>query len=217
MESTIFKILLYVLLVIFTIVFLTNKSNFKENKHKIEKTFLVVMFSVQIVRHITYIAYGNFTWLLPFHICNISGILICIWLFTKNKRLEAPLFFLSFMAAAALVYPAVDYSWKDPLYYTFIIDHIVLLFVPFYMVITYEYLPSKKDLLITLFITITLMLIGMALNGPLNENYFYLTERPLLPNIPLPLYFGLYTMVLTTCFSLIYGLGHMILKNKRAY
>lgn len=216
METTIFKIILYTTLFIFTIVFLRNTNKLKANQEKIEKVILLIMFGVQVVRHITYVWMGEITWLLPFHICNISGILICVWLFTKNKHIQAPLFFLSFMAAAALVYPAVDYSWTSPLYYTFIIDHIVLLFVPFYMVIVYEYVPKLKDLLITFLLIEVLMVIGLLLNGPFDENYFYLTERPLFPSIPLSLYFTIYAFILLTCFGLIYKLGNII-KNKRAY
>lgn len=216
MEATIFKIILYTCLLIFTILFLKNIKNFKQNQKQIEKVILIIMFSVQIVRHITYVSMGQITWLIPFHICNISGILICIWLFTKNKQIQAPLFFLSFMAAAALVYPAVDYPWTNPLYYTFIIDHIVLLFVPFYMVIVYDYVPKFKDLIITFISIEVLMVIGLLLNKPLNENYFYLTERPLFQTIPFGLYFTIYALILFTCFVVVYALGNII-KNKRAY
>jgi len=157
---------------------------------------------------------GKFTWLLPFHICNISGILACVWLYTKNKRLQAPLYFLSFMAAAALVYPAVNYSWRSPLYYTFIIDHIVLAFIPIYITIAYRYIPSLTQLFTTLGGITFLLMIGHLLNKPFRENYFYLSERPLLPQIPLPLYFMFYITLLFICFNFVRFIGIKIIKYK---
>jgi len=187
----------------------------KKHQTRIEKTFFIILLTVIIVRQITYIAMKEYTWLIPLHFCNISAIIVAYWLYTKKPQLISYVYLFSFLAAAALVYPAVDYSWKNPLYYTFIIDHIILLYVPLYLLVVYQYVPSINEFIKTFISVVVLLLIGYFLNTPLNENFFYLTDKPLFPQLTTEVYMFVYLIVVLLIFSLIQVIGTYSLKKNK--
>lgn len=207
MGNTTFLIALYSSLIIVGVVFFTSQKWITKHHIAVENNVRNIMLFVVIMRYITYTVMGKYTWYLSLHICNISAILLVIYLFTYNKKLRAPLFLLSFFATAALIQPHMQFNSQNPLYYAFIIDHVVLFFVPFYMGLIKHYIPKVKDIFITLGILIPLMVIGMFLNDAFNENYFFLRVKPLsellMNNMSTLLYMGLYITVLLIGFSLI--------------
>ena len=207
MGNTTFLIALYTSLIVVGLLFFFNQKWIEKNQVSVEKSVRILMLLVVIVRYVTYTVMGKYTWYLSLHICNISAILLVIYLFTYNKKMRGPLFLLSFFATAALIQPHMAFNSDNPLYYAFIIDHVVLFFVPFYFGLVKHFTPRKKEIFQTLGVLIPLMLIGTVLNNLLNENYFFLTVKPLseliMENMSVFLYIGLYIVVLFIGFSFI--------------
>ena len=218
MGNTTFLIALYSSLIIVGVLFFIGQKWISRNHISVEKYVRNIMLVVVIMRYITYTVMGKYTWYLSLHICNISAILLVIYLFTYNRKLRGPLFLLSFFATAALIQPHMQFNGSNPLYYAFIIDHVVLFFVPFYMGLIKHYIPKMRDIFITLGILIPLMVIGMFLNDVLNENYFFLRVKPLseliMSNMSTILYMALYITVLFAGFSLIRWLVRYLRKSR---
>lgn len=209
-------LLLVLLTTFFTIILFLRTELIKRNIKSIEKVIIFSTVLLLLIRYYSYYTAGNYTWFIPLHLCNISMYLLLYYLVKKPKKLQQFLFLYSFFTIGALIYPSVDYDLSNPLLLTFFHDHIILFLVPFYLVIMEGYKPSYKNIKIP-FITITIIvIISWPLNYLLNENFFYLTEKPLI-NLFLEVsditFITLYCSVLYLGFSLITFIGKTVYKR----
>jgi len=125
----------------------------------------------------------DYAWILviPIHMCNLSAILIGIFLLTGNKLLYEVAFFWGLGGGImALVTPTVAYTFPDSEYMMFFFGHGLLIVVIGYASIALGNRPTinsvKNGIGVSLITLPTIYLINFILGSP--ANYWYLGSRP---------------------------------------
>jgi len=125
----------------------------------------------------------DYAWILviPIHMCNLSAILIGIFLLTGNKLLYEVAFFWGLGGGImALVTPTVAYTFPDSEYMMFFFGHGLLIVVIGYASIALGNRPTissvKNGIGVSLITLPSIYLINIILGSP--ANYWYLGARP---------------------------------------
>ena len=125
----------------------------------------------------------DYAWILviPIHMCNLSAILIGIFLLTGNKLLYEVAFFWGLGGGImALLTPTVAYTFPDSEYMMFFFGHGLLIVVIGYASIALGNRPTissvKNGIGVSLITLPTIYLINFILGSP--ANYWYLGSRP---------------------------------------
>ncbi|WP_068267825.1 TMEM164-related integral membrane acyltransferase [Caviibacter abscessus] len=114
--------------------------------------------------------------ILPLHLCNISLIIGAIFLITKNEILFNILYFFSFGAILAIIFP--DYTtfncWYYPLIYmsTHTFEYVILIYSILYLNVSI----TQKGYNITKLFMFALILINTFINHKFNTNFMFLND-----------------------------------------
>lgn len=118
--------------------------------------------------------FGNY---MPFYICRISSLVLLYYIITKDKRVEAFLFYWGATGLAGIIYPNGEINNIVNLTETFYIDHFLLGLTPFFLVAYQGFLPDKRNLVtITLFM-LAVLLVFIPINILLDTDFFYTKDQ----------------------------------------
>lgn len=139
---------------------------------------------------------------LPLHISRISSLLGILVLLTKNRSLFAVLCFFSLYAWPTFLYPSRVYPITHPIGLSFLINHVITILLPYYMMMAYG-LRLRKNEFFRAFAWFCGYLLTVYLVNPLLDgNYFYLKYRPFFASWPDALYLAAVLLVTFTGFFL---------------
>ena len=158
----------------------------KKSSNKRERTayFLgLAILTLEFFKPFIWHHFFDYAWILviPIHMCNLSAILIGIFLLTGNKLLYEVAFFWGLGGGImALVTPTVAYTFPDSEYMMFFFGHGLLIVVIGYASIALGNRPTmssvKNGIGVSLITLPTIYLINFILGSP--ANYWYLGARP---------------------------------------
>lgn len=173
---------------VFTFLLFTKKEFVRESRDKISFAILVVSIMQQILLYYSYYVLYDFDLAvsLPLHISRINSILGIIFLITKNKTIFKILSYTGFFALLSFLYPSQVHKITSPIGVSFLVNHIITLLLPSYIIIAYDYKLGKKDKNMIFIMFLVYLIVVYFINLKLDGNYFYLESRPLefLNNIP---------------------------------
>lgn len=116
--------------------------------------------------------------LLPIHLCNITLILAVIEMIFPSKELFQVIFYWSFGALAAILFPDARVSFPNFVGISFFITHFFIIFVVLYQLIFLGYRPSLKGL-VGSFVCINIFAGAVfKINEILGTNYMYINYKP---------------------------------------
>ncbi|AYE35130.1 YwaF family protein [Clostridium septicum] len=170
-----------IILLCIAIVLICFYRNEIRSSKKLDK---IIRYSIGIVSLVVLITYYFTIWIiegikadnLPFHLCYLTNILCIILVFSKNRTLFNFSIFTGVLGGiSSLISVDMELYWRYFKYYQFMIGHTMIVFVPLYFLIIYNYIPSFKDAMKAF---ITLQIIGLPM-GIFNEiyktNYFFVS------------------------------------------
>ena len=178
------------ILVIITISLFVFRHRIPARRRMISGMILAVSMFQQILLYSSYLYLLDFHLgeSLPLHISRISSLLGIALLLTKNRKVFAILCFFSIYAWATFLYPSRVYAITHPIGLSFILNHVITILLPYYMMIAYGLRIKKNDSLMA-FGWFSFYLIFVYFFNPLVDgNYFYLKYRPLFASRPDTLY-----------------------------
>ncbi|MFQ6113099.1 MAG: TIGR02206 family membrane protein [bacterium] len=126
------------------------------------------------------------TWLtvLPLHLCDIGGFLICIMLINRNYFLYELAYFwaLGGTVQAVLTPDLIEgYSTIDFLIY-FVVHGLIIISV-IYATVVFKYRPTLKSIWRTFLTTLLYTLVIIPVNLLLNTNFLYICRKPKNPSL----------------------------------
>ena len=175
---------LLALLCIGLLIFFRNKIS--PNTSKIEKIMFVVLVLSRVSRLSIYLMNSNFTSMVPLHLCTISSYLAMIACVYKPDWGKHFLFFYSFLGMATLIEagPRGGFAFDNPLIYGFVIDHITIMLVPFYMVLFKGYDPDLRNVIKPAIGVVLLLLLSNIVNSLWDgADFFEITSKPVYSDI----------------------------------
>lgn len=125
---------------------------------------------------------------LPFQLSRISSLIGIFLLITKRRRLFSVLCFFSIYAWATFLYPSRVYAITHPIGVSFILNHVITILLPYYMMIAYGMQIKKGDALHAFFWFFVYLVFVYFFNPLVDGNYFYLKYRPVFSTWPDALY-----------------------------
>jgi len=116
---------------------------------------------------------------LPIHLCRLMAFILPFAMFTKNRYwLGLSYFIIIAGTLQALITPDLPLSSPHYSYYIYWILHGFLFVLPFYIIIVYGLIPTKKDLWNAFIILNIYAAFTILINCILNSNYFYTWHKP---------------------------------------
>jgi len=122
-----------------------------------------------------------FTELLPLHFCHVSAIMCGIMLITRNKTLFQVTYFWGLVGAAvsfmtpepSIVHPSYAFG-----YFIHFVSHTAIVISVLMMIVHYEYRPQMRSLKQAVIAANVYMLFIAFVNGFLNTNFLFISEKP---------------------------------------
>ena len=174
------------ILLVFAVCLFAFRTKIPKHRKAITIGILLVSLFQQVLLYSSYFYLLDFHLgeSLPFHISRISSLLGILLLLTNNRKTFAVLSFFSLYAWATFLYPSRVYAITHPIGLSFIINHVITILLPYYMMIAYG-LQIKKGDRNTAFGWFTTYLAFVYFFNPLVDgNYFYLKYRPVFAHWP---------------------------------
>ncbi len=217
--------------IIIGVIFIYFANKYPQYKKTISIVLAILIFVIRAVRYIFDMKIGVFSILDLFslHVCNIDLMLLIICLFKPNKKLFTFNFLIGIPTALAValmpgkVHP--DPGIIRAIF--FIMSHMMLVIGSIYILITYRFKITKKDLIFYYIFSFIGMIIIYIFNVITASNYMYLIEAP--PKTVLesmystfgPIFYvvSIYTLlvILLSILYIIYKLVFRINKNINVY
>jgi len=112
---------------------------------------------------------------LPFQFLSLIVMVCFILVFTKSKKIHALALYVGILGGMLnMVTNQVGYSFLYFRYYQFMISNALIIIIPMYFLIAYEYFPSLKQLLKVLAIIQGVIILIFLFNLSFDTNYMYL-------------------------------------------
>lgn len=155
-------------------------------KNKIRKFILCLLLFQQV-----FLLYGWYYFMtgfdlsvsLPLHICRIASILTIVFLINEDKRLLDIIFYFSIYALISFFYPLNVYHFLHINGISYMINHLITVFIPVFSILVYGYRPSMEGLKKGLTAFTIYFIVIFIINPLVDGNYFYLTDRPFLHSL----------------------------------
>lgn len=177
-------IIFILLLIILTYIFRKAIVNYK----KVIRIILgVLLISMHLANKVWLFANNLHTMdnILPLHLSSISTIILGLVLIFDNKKIFIIIYFWALAAGIQATFvPAIEHGYNHFRFYQFFLDHGLLFYSPFYMMIIYDYRPRYKEMWLSYLYLIIYGLIVMGVDFALEVNYMILREKPTI-NTPL--------------------------------
>ncbi len=170
-----------------------------EHRQKITVVILIVSIFQQILLYSSYYFILDFDpgESLPLQISRVNTILGIIFLITKNDKVFRVLALFGLFAWLSFLYPSRVYGITHPIGWSFFINHVITLLLPFYGIIAYNMKIKTTDSLKVFPWFVLYVAVAYFVNLLTDGNYFYLKHKPIFAGlhnlfyIPLSLIFTL--------------------------
>lgn len=192
---------------IILILLLKNHRRIAANPKPVLRFTLVLSVAQQVLLYGSYIAEG-FNWAegLPLHISRVSSILGIIWLITRKSKVMDVLFFFGLYAYGSFLYPARIHPPTHPIGWSFLINHVITILLPILAVYTDRWQPTKHALGRSMLYFLLYLTAALVANEITGGNYFYMTKRVALNQLPL----WQYTIINILLTYLIFFIGYYV-------
>lgn len=182
------------------------------------RTVRRVVLAVLVVQQLTLYGFyaltgGDLADALPLHISRVSALLAVAYLATGSRRVMDVLFYFGLWAWASFAYPQNVQPASTLLGWSFWVNHVVTLLMPFFAVITSTWRPTVPALLRASGWFLLYVVVAVVANHLTGGNYFYQREQPLLPGLPQPWYLLASVAATFALFWLGYGVSRMLLRR----
>ena len=157
------------------------------NEHR--RTITVVILIVSIIQQI--LLYSSYYFILdfdlgeslPLQISRVNTILGIIFLITKNDKVFRVLALFGLFAWLSFLYPSRVYGITHPIGWSFFINHVVTLLLPFYGIIAYNMKIKTMDSLKVFPWFVLYVAVAYFVNMLTDGNYFYLKHKPIFADL----------------------------------
>lgn len=204
--------LLYLgILVFFGLLLFLNPTPIRQHRRKITTGVLIVSLLQQGLLYGYFIVFDILTLSdsLPLHLSRITSILGIIFFITKNPKLFSVIAYFSLFAWLSFLVPTDIQPINHPLGVSFLINHVITLLLPFYMIIAYQVTLRPQDKYIAYAWLSLYIIVVYFLNPVLGGNYFYLVNKPVFQNTPELVYLlGVYVVSF-----LLFTIGEQVFKR----
>lgn len=152
------------------------------------------MFLVAILLYSQYKRYGSdlFTEFfvysindIPLGYCRISALLVCVYVFTKNKYLAGFLYFQSGLAFFSVLFPGGDFFvlTENHRVLGYVFDHYIIALMPIFLIFIDGLVPTKKTMYFSIAysLIIPFSLLPYALNS--GKNVYYILDGAFIPMV----------------------------------
>lgn len=143
---------------------------------KYKKWIDVVLFFyaiISMVRH--YIMWTNRGQLynyIPFQVCYFTMFIYMYYYVSRNRKVLPFIHIFGFLGIGALIAPGHSFDFGSIVSYIFMIDHIILAVLPFYIIIAHKYNPEYSKLKLLPYTFIPLFVISIPLSRFINSNQY---------------------------------------------
>ena len=138
---------------------------------------------------------------IPLQICYLTSFIYMYYYLSGDRRSLPFLHIFGFLGIGALVFPGHAFSFTNVWSYVFMIDHIVLAAMPFYIIVVHKYYPQYSTVKYTIAPLIPLFALSIPLSYFMGANYFFLISNPVTGDVLSP-WLGLIIQIV-----LMYGFG----------
>ena len=199
------------LVILFLILRLHKKI--RQNPEPLLRGTLIVSVLQVLLLYASYIAEG-FNWAegLPLHISRVSTFIGIFWMLTRKPIFMDILFFFGIYAYGSFLYPSRIHPITHPIGWSFLINHVVTILLPLIAVIAYDWRPTLRAYWRSVLCFLIYLAAAMVTNELVNGNYFYMTKRIVLQDIPLwqyTIFIIFFTLIL---FALFGWAAHQLIK-----
>lgn len=180
---------------------------------RVRRVVLAVLVVQQLTLYGFYLATGaDLADALPLHISRVSALLALGYLATGSRRVMDVLFFFGLWAWASFAYPQNVQPVDNILGWSFWVNHVVTLLMPFFAVLTTSWRPTVPALLRATGWFAVYVVAAVLANHLTGGNYFYQREQPLLPGLPQPFYLLASIVATMALFWLGYAVSRLLLR-----
>ncbi len=174
------------LILVLVFVLLTQRRRLYLYQDSLTKILLAVSLFQQILLYAWYFFETGFDLgeALPLHLCRISSVLGIGYLITKKSILMDVVFYYGLYAYASFVYPQAIYAPYHLLGISYLLNHAITLVLPIVAYYAFGWRPKIKGLILSILGFLVYFVTVLFVNAWTQGNYFYLTKRPFLHDIP---------------------------------
>lgn len=179
----------YNAILIFSVYLIIAKRSFVI-KHKKE----IFVFLITVLLYSQYRRYGarlftpTFEYTidtLPIHFCRFSAVMTLVYLFTKNKIIKGFVYFQAGLGIFSVLIPGgyfftMSQDWRS---FTYMVDHMILAIMPFFLIFIEDYKVNRRDLIISIAYTVIVPLIVLPWALATNYNAYYVLDGVFLKGI----------------------------------
>lgn len=183
--------LLYVgILLFFGVLLFLNPNKVRQHRRGVTRCLLIINLLQQCLLYGYFIVFDMFTLAasLPLHLSRITSILGIIFFITKQPKLFSVIAYFSLFAWLSFLVPTDIQPITHPLGVSFLINHVITLLLPFYMIIAYRVTLRSSDKYVAYAWLSLYILTVFFLNPILGGNYFYLVDKPIFKSMPDSIY-----------------------------
>jgi uncharacterized membrane protein YwaF len=180
---------LYNAILLFSVYLIVAKRSFII-KHKKE----IFVFLITILLYSQYRRYGarlftpTFEYTietLPIHFCRFSAVMTLLYLITKNKIIKGFVYFQAGLGIFSVLIPGgffftMSYEWRS---FTYIVDHMILAIMPFFLIFIEDYKVNRRDLIISIAYTVIVPLAVLPWALATDYNAYYVLDGVFLRDI----------------------------------
>jgi uncharacterized membrane protein YwaF len=137
--------------------------------------FFLLLYALEsMIRHyIMWTLRGQYYNYIPLQVCYFTMFIYIYYYFTNNRKMLPFLHIFGFLGIAALIAPGHQFSFTNPLSYIFMVDHIVLAVMPFYIIVAHKYYPEYRSIKVLLYTFVPFFVIGILLSQYINVNQLW--------------------------------------------
>lgn len=214
--------IIYILgLIIIGVTLFIKRDAVKENRKMITAVILIISIFQQILLYSSYYFILDFDLgeSLPLQISRVNTILGIIYLLTRNEKVFRVLALFGLFAWLSFLYPSRVYGITHPIGWSFFINHVVTLLLPFYGIIAYNMKIKTMDSLKVFPWFVLYVAVAYFANMLTDGNYFYLKHKPIFAGlqdifyIPLSLVF---TFALFKLGEVVYRKVRLMLQSSKS-
>lgn len=159
-----------IICIIFVLKYIEIISKYK--KH-IDLVLFLYAISSMIRHYIMWTNRGQYYNYLPFQVCYFTMFIYMYYYVSKNRRVLPFLHIFGFLGIGALIAPGHSFDFSSVVSYIFMVDHIILAVLPFYIIIAHRYYPRYSTLKILPYTFIPLFTISIPLSTYINQNQLF--------------------------------------------
>ena len=158
-----------IIAIVLVIKYIENIARFKK---KIDFVLFAYAIASMIRHYIIWTNRGQFYNYIPFQVCYFTMFIYMYYYISGNRKVLPFLHIFGFLGIGALIAPGHSFDFGSIVSYIFMIDHIILAVLPFYIIIAHKYYPEYKRLTILPYTFTPLFLISILLSNWINNNQF---------------------------------------------